>query len=78
MRITLASFIHRISARFSWLLRRILRRLCAAGLLLVPDGAVEVLIGQLQLVLHGDTLAVADPLADHVHGVVLGQFCFAG
>ncbi|MCH8151121.1 MAG: hypothetical protein IH830_01960 [Planctomycetes bacterium] len=53
------------------LLRRILRRLCApyrCGL----NGPLEVLISQLQVVLGGHWLAVADPLADHVHRELLG------
>jgi hypothetical protein len=51
--------------------RRIARRLAGAG------RALEVLVGQLEVMLGGDRLAVAHPLANDVHREFFGQLGFA-
>ncbi|MEO6435374.1 MAG: hypothetical protein ABIP55_06380 [Tepidisphaeraceae bacterium] len=50
----------------------------SAAIELTIGGAVKVVGGDLQVVLHRDGLGVANPLVDHVHGEVLGQFGLAG
>ncbi len=66
-----------ISGRFVHLLRRILRRLFMCAII-AADRAVEVLVGQLQIVLGSHRLAVPDPFADHVHRVLLDEFRLPG
>ena len=60
-----ALVVRLVATRRVRLLRRFLRRLFV------------VLIGHLQVVLCGDGRAVADPLANDVHGERLGQFRFS-
>jgi hypothetical protein len=55
------------------MLRRILRRLCAANFARCP---LEIVFGDLQIMLESNALAVADPGADDVQGVRRGQLGF--